>query len=235
MSIEEWREKKIIDSSMQEINDTIEKFRKPYRRPAMRGRFYRAERDDLTPEQAEVVLDILNVLIVVIAGIFAIIPIIYPNYQVCFLFALALAFTLVTKSLLAKVATVIFTIIYFVMTYLTGCYFGMEDVFGLMLQVNTVSLVPAIVGTLFAIIAMGTGITHGIAKSTAYAGIWLVALAFIISLADTVVAYFFLELEDWWLVFTTHLAIYTVALLISWAIFYIPARGIRAGIDAATG
>jgi len=191
------------------------------------------EMEDATKE--EIILDAGKVTIGLFACIVIALGVMMPEYELGIFFGIALLLTLLTRSALAMVATVAFTVVYFVSILLTGYFFGLADVWNFLWKVNTISLVPAIVGSTFAFIAMGTGFTHGILKNTNYAGLCLIASALIISLADAAIAYFILEIVDWWIIFVTHLAIYTVALLIAWGIFYLPARGIREGIDRATG
>jgi hypothetical protein len=189
-----------------------------------------------TPRRPEEIsLGAIDAIIYIFAALCFILPFMMPEYQVAWLMGVALLISTLTRSALAKIAAASFTVTYFLLFLLTGWYFEMDEVFRLLFGVNTVSLIPAIVGTIIAIVAMGSGAVHGLSRSTKYAGIWLIGLAFIISLADALIAIFFLAVEEWYLIFALHLAIYITALLIAWGIFYVPLWVIRRGIDAAAG
>jgi hypothetical protein len=183
----------------------------------------------------ELTLGAANAIIYSFAAICFILPLIMPEYQIAYGFGIALLLSTLTQSDIAKLASVIFTVVYFLLFLLAGYYFDLGQIWGFLWSVNTISLVPVLVGTIMAIIVMGTGVIHGLAGNTKYAGLWLVGLALIISIADALVAAFILAYSDWAMIFLVHLAIYIAALLIAWGLFYVPARLARYGIDATTG
>jgi len=176
-------------------------------------------------------LDAADAITYLFAAIAFILSVYLPEYQIGFLFGVGLLVSILTRSVLMRIATVIFTGIYFVIYLLTGFYLRLEEVFNIILFTNTIALVPVIAGALMSILAMCAGAVHGLAKSQKYAGIWLLGLAFGVSVADALIAYFLLGFEDWFLILSTHLIIYTIATLIAWGLVYGIARGIRYGYD----
>ncbi|NVM28285.1 MAG: hypothetical protein HWN65_05545 [Candidatus Helarchaeota archaeon] len=178
-------------------------------------------------------IDAWDVLTCVFAALFFMLPWIVPGTDVAYLFGIALLFSLVTRSVLTRIATLTFTATYFLLFLLAGWYFSLEEVFSFIFGINTITLVPVIVGTLMSICMMGSGVVYGLSGSTKYAGLFIIAGAFLISAVDSAVGYFFFAMEDWYILFATHLAIYITAFLIAWGIFYLAARLIRAGVLSA--
>jgi len=178
-------------------------------------------------------IDAVDVITYIFAVIFLLLPLIIADFEVGYIFGVALLMTVLTRSILARMAAVVFTVIYFLLFILAGIYFDLTDVLNFIFGINSITLVPVIIGSLMAIVAMGSGLIHGLSGSTRYAGVWLIALALVITVADTLVAVFFLGITDWYMIFSLHLAIYIVALVISWGMFYIAAKLVRYGILTA--
>ncbi len=183
-------------------------------------------------EEALFIIGAIDILLFGFAAIFLMVPFILP-YEIGFVFGIALLLSLLTRSILARLATLIFTVVYFLLMMTGGVYFGLGDLVNFALGNNYITYVPYHIGTLLVILAMGAGVAYGISSTTKLAGLWVVMLSFIIATADTLVGYFLLGIMEWELVFTTRFTIYLVAILIAWGIFYLSAKSIRWGITTA--
>jgi len=224
--------KKLKEEAMRIIEDDLLSIEMQNKYPS----HYRRELSyQLTKTSKEFTVGAANALIYSFAAICFVLPLILPEYQIAYAFGLALLLSTLTQSVLAKLAAVIFTVIYFVLFQLAGWYFSINQVWDFLWSINTISLVPVLVGTIMAILAMGSGVACGLANNTRYAGLWLIALALIISTADALIAMFMFEYTEVLQIFLVHMAIYIVALLIAWALFYIPFRAARFLIDAVAG
>jgi hypothetical protein len=178
-------------------------------------------------------IDTWDTLVYSFAAILFILPLVNPQYEVAFLFGIALIFSLFTRSVPARIAMITFSAIYFTLILLIGSYFEISEIFNLIFGINVITLVPMAVGILMSVLAMTSGALHGLFGHTRYAGAWIVAIAFVSSLADTLIAVFLFGDPDWHIIFTVHLAVYLTAFIISWGIFYLVARLIRYGVRNA--
>jgi len=239
---EEYRIKKKLDEVLLDLEDIPKTAplarRKPFRlsaRPSPRRQtqVIITKVSHRSDTEALLVIGAIDILLFGFSAIFFILPFIVPDYEIGFVFGIALLLSFLTRSILARLTTLIFTVVYFILIMMGEMYFGIGDIVNFALGNNQISYVPYYIGTLLVILAMGAGIAYGLSPTTRLAGLWVVFLAFIIATADTLVGFFLLGLQQWELIFTSRFTIYLVAILIAWGIFYVSSKSIRWGITTA--
>lgn len=158
----------------------------------------------------------------------------YQGYEVLFLFGCTLLCSLLIKSLITRLI-VLFTISLSVLTLfiLETHYFDPAAIVNFMFGINEISLVPSIIGTLMAFIAMGGGIIHGLVGDKKYSGFWILGIATVITIGDLLVATTILGLGTWYLMACIHFGVYLSCFLVTWGGFYVVARIIRHGVKIA--
>ncbi|MBW1931585.1 MAG: hypothetical protein ACTSRL_14370 [Candidatus Helarchaeota archaeon] len=175
-------------------------------------------------------IDTLDPLVIIIAIIICFIPIWQPVLQISYLFGLSLLFALITRSTLIKVVILFLTVLYFTLAFLLLWPYESAEVWALLVGENTISLVPAAIGTAFILVAMVLGGIYGIAGRTSYAGATLLSLTLIICLTETIIDVFILNTPNWLLGFVSRTIVYAIVLLTAWGLTFLPFRLIRAGI-----
>jgi hypothetical protein len=152
-----------------------------------------------------------------------IIPFFKPDWQVAWVFAVVLLFSVFTRSILMRIAALIVTSF----ALMFGLYIELTDVVMVVFGVNTITLGPILVAILMTALAAGSGIVHGLAGSTRYSGVWIIGLGFLMASIDTIIGYFTGVATDWLMLLSVHLVIYFSAFLVAWGLFYLIGRGIR--------
>jgi hypothetical protein len=171
-------------------------------------------------------LDILSLLL---APIMFIIPFFRPEWQVAYAFGAVLIFSVFSRSILLRIAALVFTSL----AMIFGVYVDAVDIVMVVFGLNTITLGPMVVAILMTALAAGSGVIHGLAGSTRYSGVWIIALGFLMASLDTLIAFFTGVTGDWLILLTVHLVIYLSAFVIAWGLFYLLGRGIRWAILAA--
>lgn len=199
-----------------------------------------------TPEQLErarYTLGISDYLIWIFAVFFLTTPLWIPNFTVGYAFGFALLSTLLVRALEIRAITILFTVIYYLLSMLFGFIFSIWDIITIVFLFNTISLFSLIVGMVVFISTISIGTFMGIKRKSKYAErikhapLIIIILALFLATGDVVITLGSLGITSIWtflIYLVSYYAMYMVSFLLTWAIVFLSFSALDEMLKKAT-